>query len=219
MCCMTCIWGVWEVASITTAQYVLYDLCVDCTTGDFPNIVKYVLFGLYVRMWRGVREVASHSSGVCIYDLRFGGMTSISEAASLCTVQYVFFDQHVGVWETASPVLCSMCSMYDQYMRGMRSGLPLHFSVCLWPKYGGGGMRGGLPHYSTDYALWPAVEEYERWPSPPSGWSPQGHSPATSVICSKKRTEAWNSCSLPFRRVHEIKRMYLDSRTHGLFIT
>ncbi len=26
-------------------------------------------------------------------------------------------------------------------------------------------------------------------------------------------------CSLPLRRVHEIKRMYLDSRTHGLFIT
>jgi hypothetical protein len=26
-------------------------------------------------------------------------------------------------------------------------------------------------------------------------------------------------CSLPLRRVHEIKCMYLDSRTHGLFIT
>jgi hypothetical protein len=102
------------VASITTAQYVLYDLCVDCTTGGFPNIVKYVLFDLYVRMWRGVRGVASHSSGVCIYDLRFEGMRGglphyctmcsltsmrggVSEAASPCTVQYVFFDLHVGV--------------------------------------------------------------------------------------------------------------------------
>jgi hypothetical protein len=26
-------------------------------------------------------------------------------------------------------------------------------------------------------------------------------------------------CSLPLRRVHGIKRMYLVSRTHGLFIT
>ncbi len=28
-----------------------------------------------------------------------------------------------------------------------------------------------------------------------------------------------HKCSLPLWRVHEIKRMYLDSRTHGLFIT
>jgi hypothetical protein len=26
-------------------------------------------------------------------------------------------------------------------------------------------------------------------------------------------------CSLPLRKVHEIKHMYLASRTHGLFIT
>jgi hypothetical protein len=26
------------------------------------------------------------------------------------------------------------------------------------------------------------------------------------------------NCSLPLQRVHEIKRMYLASRTHGLFI-
>ncbi len=28
-----------------------------------------------------------------------------------------------------------------------------------------------------------------------------------------------STCSLPLWRVHEIKRMYLASRTHGLFIT
>ncbi len=28
-----------------------------------------------------------------------------------------------------------------------------------------------------------------------------------------------HSCLLPLRRVHEIKRMYLAPRTHGLFIT
>jgi hypothetical protein len=27
------------------------------------------------------------------------------------------------------------------------------------------------------------------------------------------------TCSLPLRRVHEIKRTYLVPRTHGLFIT
>jgi hypothetical protein len=38
----------------------------------------------------------------------------------------------------------------------------------------------------------------------------------------EKSSELWagrHECSLPHRGVHEIKRMYLASRTHGLFIT
>ncbi len=38
-------------------------------------------------------------------------------------------------------------------------------------------------------------------------------------IITQVYKNVYTRCLLPLWRVHEIKRMFLDSRTHGLFIT
>ncbi len=47
----------------------------------------------------------------------------------------------------------------------------------------------------------------------------QCHHPRLFTSYSFGRFCSGLDCSLPLWRVHEIKRMYLDPRTHGLFIT
>jgi hypothetical protein len=52
--------------------------------------------------------------------------------------------------------------------------------------------------------------------------SPCGTSPWSEILHAEHLFHARNDghyCSLPLRRVHEIKCMYLFPRTHGLFIT